>query len=108
MTLFINIDIYETINTNSSNEIGRRNNIPVNDSSASEASNLEMQVCRAYEVEKRTVLMEHNAAYGTQQSQANDIKMQSCDAYEVEKKSVIMEHNAAYGSQQSQTNGIEL
>ena len=94
----MSIDVYETINTNSSNEIGRRNNIPLNSSSASEASNLEMQACRAYEVEKRTVSMELNAAYGTQQSQANDIEMQSCDAYEIEKKSVIMEHNAAYGS----------
>ena len=56
-------------------------------------SNLEIQVCRAHEVEEGTVLMEPNTAYS---APTNDIEMQNCGAYEVEKKSVIMKSNVAY------------
>lgn len=87
-----NTDIYETVNTNSSDDTGQRN-VAMNDNSTNGASNLEMQICRAYEVEKGTVLMEPNAAYS---APTDGIEMQSCDAYEVEKKSVTMESNVAY------------
>ena len=97
---FVNAGIYETIDT----EIGQRNVVmTINSASDQETSALEMQTCRAYDVTKETVSMEHNAAYGTQPSQTNDIEMQSCGAYEVE-KSVRMEHNAAYGTRPSQVN----
>ena len=92
LVITLSTGIYETVNTNSSDGTGQRN-VAVSDNSTTEACDLEMQICRAYEVEEGTVLMEPNIAYS---APTNNIEMQSCDAYEVEKKSVRMESNVAY------------
>ena len=65
----------------------------MNDNSITGTTNLEVQICRAYEVVQGTVLMESNTAYS---APTNDIEMQTCDAYEADKKSVTMESNIAY------------
>ena len=89
--------ICETVpDTTSSHNFRQRNAVLMTDGSTNEASNVEMNICSAYEAEKETTLMEQTTAYSSQLSQTNDIEMQSCDAYAVEKKSVTMEHNAAY------------
>ena len=89
------IDIYEAVNANLNNDTRQRNIAVSDNQSMTRASNLEMQVCEAYEVEKRIVRMKPNSAYCTS-APTNAIEMQSCDAYEVEKNSVTMETNVAY------------